>query len=796
MDLRIAVLGICLTALPALAGDVLPQTPAPFAGKIAPGTADSVAAFPKPVMPAKGAPNVLLILTDDVGFAAESPFGGPVPAPHLDRLAKDGLVYNRFNTTAMCSPTRAAVLTGRNHHAVATGTVLDFTTGYPGYWSIIPKSAATVGEVLRQNGYSTAWFGKNHNTPGWERSPAGPFDHWPTGLGFDYFYGFMAAETNQWTPTLYRDTAQLPTPRDPGYILDRDLADDAIRWVHNQKAGAPDRPFFIYYATGSGHSPHHAPQDWIDRFKGKFDQGWDKVRDETFQREKAMGIIPADAVDNPRPEGLPAWESLTPQQKTIYAHFMEVYAGVLAYQDDQIGRVIEELRRMGQLDNTLVMFIEGDNGASAEGGLGGTLNEMGHSVNGAGESQDYLLSMLGKMGGPETYEHYPSGWAWAMNTPFQLFKSYASHLGGVRNGLIVSWPDGIKTRGVRSQFHHVVDIMPTILEAAHVPVPTSVNGVQQQPMSGVSMLYSFDHPDAPDRHHIQYFEMLGNRAIYQDGWLANTTPKRLPWGGLYKSDGHADTSYGWELYDLAHDYSQSRNVAAEHPDRLKALEALFDKEARLNNVYPLDDNLNLDRFHAAAKAYESPNPVYAYWGPDISVGNEVMPPILGRSFSIDADVVIPQAGGEGVLVAAGSKFGGWAFFLKKGVPVALQSMSPQAQYQFRIAGTTAIPPGPARIRYDFAYDGGGPGKGGAMTISVNGQQVASGRIGRTINLLAERDDTFDIGFDAGTPVSDEYADGGRFTGEIHKVAVTIEGADPLAGQPRKPERIEKVLDGQ
>ena len=779
---------------------VLPHPPAPFAGKIAPNTAGSVPAFPKELTPPKGAPNVLLIMTDDVGFAAESTFGGPIPAPHLDRLAANGLIYNRFNTAAMCSPTRAALLTGRNHHAVATGTVLDFTTGYPGYWSLIPKSAATVAQVLREDGYSTAMFGKNHNTPGWERSSAGPFDRWPTGLGFDYFYGFMAAETNQWTPTLYRDTAQVPTPRDPNYILDHDLANDAIRWIHNQKAGAPDRPFFIYYATGSGHSPHQAPKEWIDRFKGKFDQGWDKVRDQTFQRQKARGIIPGDAVDNPRPAGLPAWDSLSPDQKTIYARMMEVYAGVLAYQDDQVGRVIDELQRMGQLDNTLVIFIEGDNGASAEGGLTGTLNEMGHGVNGAAESQDYLLGMLDKMGGPETYEHYPSAWAWAMNTPFQLFKSYASHLGGVRNGLVISWPAAIKDRGVRSQFHHVVDIMPTILEAVHVVNPTMVDGVKQQPMDGVSMVYSFDHPDGPDQHHVQYFEMLGNRAIYQDGWLANTTPKRLPWGGLYVSDGHADTSYKWELYDLKKDYSQSHDIAAEHPDKLKALEALFDKEAKRNNVYPIDDNMNLDRFRAAQKAYESPNPVYEYWGPNISVGNEVMPPILGRSFSIDADIVVPQAGADGVLVAAGSKFGGWAFFLKNGTPVALESMSPQAQHQLRVAGIAPIPPGPAEIRYDFDYDGGGPGKGGTMRISVNGQQVASGRIEHTINLLAERDDTFDIGFDAGTPVSDDYQNGGHFSGEIRKVIVTVKGADPLAGKTdavkHTPERVERILDGQ
>ncbi len=815
MGLRIAVLGIaCLVgfagslphdshAAPAVAGSILPAPPAPFAGKIGPNVIESTPAFPKPLTAPKGAPNILLIMTDDVGFAASSTFGGPIPTPNLDKLAANGLRYNRFNTTAMCSPTRAALLTGRNHHAVATGTVLDFTTGYPGYWSIIPKSAATVGEVLKDNGYNTAWFGKNHNTPGWERSPAGPYDHWPVGLGFEHFYGFMAAETDQWTPTMYRDNSLVAIPKnDPDYILDHDLADEAIRWIHNQKAGAPDKPFFAYYATGSGHGPHQAPKAWIEKFKGKFDQGWDQTRADTFKRQKEGGVIPADAANNPRPAGVPAWDSLSADQKKLYAHFMEVYAGVLAYQDEQVGRVIDELQRMGQLDNTLVMFIEGDNGASAEGGAGGTFNEMG-VVNGVHESQDWKLSMLDQMGGPNTYEHYPIGWAWAMNTPFQWFKSYASHLGGVRNGLVVSWPARIKDKGaIRPQFHHVVDIMPTILEAAGVRAPTVVNGTEQQPVDGVSMVYTFDKANAPSEHHVQYFEMLGNRAIYQDGWMANTTPKRTFDGGLYVSDGHPDTSYGWELYDLTKDYSQAHNIAADYPDKLKALEALWLDEAKRNKVLPLDDNMNLVRFSDARRAYESKSAVYDYWGGDISVGNEVMPPILGRSFSIVADVVIPSSGADGVLAAAGSKFGGWGFFLKNGRPVALESFSQQATDQYRVAGTTAIPAGPAKIEYDFDYDGGGVGKGGVLRIGVNGQEVARGRVEHTINLLAERDDTFDIGFDAGTPVSDEYTNGGRFTGDIRKVTVTIKGSDPLAGPPNaapaKPSsaRMEKTLQGE
>jgi len=755
-------------------GDViLPPAPAPFAGHVGRNAAESTPDFPKLVKAPANAPNILLVLTDDVGFGAAGTFGGLVPTPNLDRLAASGLRYNRFHTTAMCSPTRAALLTGRNHHAVANGVVTDFSSGYPGYWSILPRSAATIAEVLRQNGYNTAFFGKHHMVPAPQTSNAGPFDLWPTGLGFEYFYGFIGAETDQWTPALYRSTSPVDPPR--GSVLDKDLADDALRWIHNQKAAAPDKPFFVYYAPGTAHAPHQAPREWIDKFRGKFDQGWDQARGDVFARQKAMGIIPPDTVMTPRPDGIPAWDLLTPEQKRIDARMMEVFAGMLAYQDDQFGRIVGELQRMGEIDNTLVIFIEGDNGAAAEAGLHGSTNPMGVAVNGARETQEWMLRMLDEMGGPNTHENYPMGWAWAANTPFPFFKQFASHLGGTRNGMVISWPARIEDAGgMRSQFHHLVDIMPTILDAVGVPAPTMVNGVRQQPVDGISMTYTFDAPHAPDRHTTQYFEMMGNRAIYHDGWLANTTPRRLPWATqMFPGSPDPDKSYEWELYDLRADYGQSRNLASTYPDKLDTLQQLWWKEAERNHVLPLDDRLNLDRFVAAERAYRAPRTEYVYWGKDIMVSAPVGPPILGRSFSITADVVIPAGGGDGVLVACGGRFGGWSFYLKDGKPVALVAVSQQTQEHFRVAATNAVAPGAARIRFDFDYDGGGMNRGGEMRISVNGQEVARGHLERTISKLAELTETFDVGLDSGTPVADDYPNDGRFNGEIAKLQVEV-----------------------
>ena len=755
------------SASPLAAQTVLPAPAAPFAGKIGPTYADSTPAFPKPVAAPAGAPNVLLILTDDVGFGAASTFGGPIPTPNLDRLAARGLVYNRFHTTAMCSPTRASLLTGRNHHAVGNGIVANLSTGFPGYTNILPKSAATVAEVLRQNGYNTAMVGKHHNAPEADVSPAGPFDMWPTGLGFEHFYGFMSAETNQFTPALYRGTTAIPTLKDG--VLDKALADEAIQWIHNQKASAPDKPFFLYYATGSAHAPLQAPADWIAKFKGQFDKGWDAVRAETVRRQKRLGIIPSATQDTARPDGLKAWSELTPDQRRINARFMEVYAAMLAYQDAQIGRVLDELDRMGESNNTLVMFIEGDNGAAAEGGENGSSNPMSAFANAMQEDDRLLLANLDKIGGPDAVANWGYGWAWATNAPFRWFKQYASHLGGTRNGLVVSWPDHIKARGVRSQFTHVTDVMPTILEVAGLKTPDVVNGVAQQRIDGVSFAYSFAAPKAPERHDTQYFEMMGNHAIYHQGWLASSTPINLPW---QRGDGSVlPNQYKWELYDLRKDFSQAHDLAASQGAKLKEMQALFRKEAERNQVLPLDDRLTLARFQAA-EGQRPHRSTYSYWGAGISIPSVSAAPLLARSFRITADIDVPNEPATGALVALGSKFGGWSFYLKDGRPVALMAASQLAGDQSQVSSMQPLAAGQQRLVFDFRYDGG-VNAGGEMTISANGNIIGRGRIARTISKLPEMSDTLDIGFDADTPVTSDYASGGHFPGRIGKVDIAV-----------------------
>lgn len=748
--------------------NVLPKPDPAFKGKIGRTLADSKADFPSPVQAPEGAPNILLVLTDDVGFASASTFGGQIPTPNLDRLADSGLRYNRFHTTAMCSPTRAALLTGLNAHAAGSGVVI--MSGYPGYSGIIPRNAPSIARILRDNGYSTAMFGKHHNLAQLQNSQAGPFNQWPTGLGFDYFYGFIGGDTDQFRPKLYRNTQPADPKPSPGYILDRDLADDAIRWIHNQKAVAKDKPFFLYYAPGTAHAPHQAPKEWIARFKGEFDQGWDKVREEIFARQKALGVIPADAVLTPRPREIPAWNSLNAPQKQVYARMMEVYAGMLAFQDAQFGRIVDELRRMGQLDNTLVVFIQGDNGASGEGHLEGTLNEIGHLANGVRESEEEMAAHLDGMGGPNTYQVYPIGWALAMDTPFQWTKQIASHLGGIRNGLVVSWPKGIRVRGeVRSQFHHVNDIAPTLLEAAGIQAPTAIDGVTLRPMDGVSMAYSFDDAKAPDRHTTQYFELLGNRAIYQDGWMANTAPRRLPF-----EPSPRPGDYQWELYDLTTDFSQARNLAAVQPERLKALQDLWWQEAERNNVLPVDDDIrSRDRQAPLMARLAGRRNDFEFWGADTSISADSAPSLAARSFSISARVTVPTGGGDGVLLASGSHLGGWSFHLKNGRPVALHAFSHKHGDKFVVAAKSAVPTGDALIRYDFDYDGGGMLKGGLMHISVNGKKVASGRIERTIMLTVSMGETFDIGRDTGATVADGLRGDGAFNGRIEKVEVHL-----------------------
>ncbi|MCB1676491.1 MAG: arylsulfatase [Halioglobus sp.] len=762
-----AVALMVFAAAPAMAQTVLPPPAEPFAGEIGMTYADSTAAFPTSVTPPPGAPNVVLFMTDDVGFGAASTFGGLIPTPHLDALAAQGLRYNRFHTTAMCSPTRAALLTGRNHHAVGNGIVANLSTGFPGYNNLLPKSAATVAEVLRQNGYNTAMFGKHHNAPEHQVSAAGPFDLWPTGLGFEYFFGFMGAETNQFTPALYRGITPLPTLHKG--VLDTALADDAIDWLHQQKAAAPDKPFFIYFATGTAHAPLQAPADWIAKFKGRFDKGYDEVRSETVARQKELGIIPADAVNTPRPEQIPAWKDLSSAQRRINARLMEVYAAMLAYQDDQFGRLLDEIERMGLRDNTLVIFIEGDNGSAAEAGMHGSMNPMSRFANGTRESEQDLLENLEKIGGPDAVPNFGYGWTWATNAPFRLAKQYASHLGGTRNGMVVSWPRRIETHGVRSQFSHVIDIAPTILEAAGIASPAVVNGVEQQPVDGISLVYSFDAPDAPERHTTQYFEMMGNRAIYHEGWLASTTPPSEPWGD--ERTTLLPNDYKWELYDLRDDFSQADNLAQAQPEKLEQLQALFMSEARRNQVLPLDNRLTMERFSATASQHPRADH-YTYWGAGVSVPVASAAPILNHSFTISAQIESTE-GAAGVVLAAGSKFGGWSFFVNDGVPVALMAASQLNGDQSRVAADGKLPVDKSVLTYQFISDGG-INAGGEMRISVDGQEIGRGRIARTISKFPELTDTLDIGFDADTAVTDDYRDGGKFNGVIKRVDITID----------------------
>jgi len=748
--------------------------PTPFQGVVSPDPEQSRKDFPRlPTAPA-GAPNILLLLIDDLGFGASSTFGGPVPTPNLDRLAAAGLRYNQFHTTAMCSPTRAALLTGRNPHNVGTGALTDFADGYPGYSSFMPKSAATVAQVLRGNGYSTAWFGKNHNIPTGQLSAAGPFDQWPTALGFDYFFGFIGADTDQWHPQLFRGVSRAPDG-DGNEVLDKRLADDAIDWIHNQKAAAPDKPFFIYYAPGTAHTPHQAPADWIAPFKGKFDLGWDAVRQATLARQKALGIVPRGAELAPRPSFVPAWNTLSADEKRVQARYMEVFAGMLAYQDAQIGRVLDELQRMGQLNNTLVIFVDGDNGADAAGGPAGALTEVGEMAN-KRSTLAQKLAHIDEFGGPNVQQNYSAGWAVAMNTPFPYYKQIASHLGGTRNGLVISWPSKITHPGLRSQYHHVIDIMPTILEAAQISAPDAVDGVKQKQIDGVSMKYSFEDPTSASHRQVQYYEMLGNRAIYDHGWLASTTPIRQPW--RLSSDPTANQNlsetYKWELYDLTKDFSQTQDLAAREPKRLEEMKALFASEAKRNNVYPLDDRTGFDRSGAMRRVYASHRDHYAYWGKNISLTGDVAPPLANRAFAIEARIHASSAQSTGVLAAVGSRFGGWSFYLKDGHPAVVENLVGMPEDEFRLVAPEPAPGDrPTTIRFAFSYDGGGVGKGGAVSIAIDGREVANARLPQSIVVAGGLTETFDIGLDRGVTVTDDYAGNGAFAGSIEKLTVDL-----------------------
>lgn len=779
---------------------VLPRTETPFKGKIGRTASESTPDFPKGITAPKGAPNVLLILTDDVGFGASSTFGGAIPTPTMDQLAKAGLSYNTFHTTALCSPTRAALITGRNHHTNATGVITEMGTGFPGYNSVMQKSSGTVGEILKQNGYNTSWFGKNHNVPDWQSSQAGPFDLWPTALGFEYFYGFIGGDTDQWHSAVFEGTRPIEAEEqrgpDPKHF-DEILADKAISWIRLQHSLAPDKPFFAYYAPGLTHAPHHAPKEWIAKFKGQFDQGWDKLREETYARQLKKGVIPAGTKLTERPKEIPAWDSLDADQKRLFARMMEVYAGSLAYVDYNIGRVVAAVEETGEMDNTLIIYQMGDNGASGEGTLQGLANELGVIANGVQESIPYLLSIMDDLGGPKTYNHYPVGWAHAMDTPFQWTKQVASHFGGTRNGLVISWPKRIKQAGeVRSQFSHVIDIVPTILEAAGVKAPTVLNGVKQAPIEGASMVYSFDNAKAVTRHPTQYFEMLANRGIYHNGWIANTSPQRLPWAP--PAPGVASPSpddFKWELYNVAEDFSQSNNVAAQNPAKLKELQGVFDREARKYNVYPLDASF-AERGEAGLRpSLTSGRSRFTYYPGAVRIPEGATPDLKNKSFVITAEVEIPEGGSEGVLITQGGRFGGWGMLLVNGKPEFDYSFSNEARYKYRIASDRKLASGKHTIKFDFKYDGSGYGKSGTGTIFVDGEQVAQGKIERTIPIRFSLDETMDVGEDTGTPVVEDYADKMpfKFTGILKKVVIDLGKSGLTARDEKELEELHKRL---
>lgn len=757
--------------------DGLPRPQPEFKGKVNRLAKDSTPDFPAEVQAPKGAPNVLLILTDDVGFGASSTFGGPIATPTFDKLAASGLRFNRFHTTALCSPSRAALITGRNHHSVATGIVMEMGTGYPGYNTLMPRSCGTIGAILKGNGYGTSWFGKNHNVPDWHTSPAGPFDLWPTGLGFEYFYGFLGGDTDQWHPALFENTRPIiEESHDSNYHLDRDLADRTINWIREQKSVAPQKPFFAYYSTGTPHAPHQAPKDWIARFKGQFDQGWDKVREQTLERQKKLGIVPANTKLTPRPKEIPRWDSLSADQKKLYARMMEVYAGTLAHCDYHAGRVVEAIEQLGERDNTIIIYVQGDNGASAEGSLQGTVNELATMLNGVTEDMPYLMSMYDKLGSDLTFNHYPVGWAHAMNAPLRWTKQVASHFGGVRNGLVISWPKGIKAKGeIRDQFCHLIDIVPTILEAAGIQAPATIDGVQQKPIEGTSLVYTFDDARAKERHSTQYFELLGNRGLYHEGWMASTTPLRLPWvtgSGVAPSPD----DFKWELYHVAEDFSQANDLAAVNPQKLKELQEVFDREAKKYDVYPLDSSF-ADRANPAIRpSLTRGRTTFTYYPGTVRIPEATAPDIKNKSYRVTADVEIPQGGADGVIVTQGGRFLGWGLLLLDGKPVFVHGLSNQEQHKYRIASSEKLSPGKHSIVFEFKYDGGGIGRGGDGTILVDGKKVAQGHIARTVGIRFSADETLDIGMDLGTPVIEDYAAKMpfKFTGTIGKVVIDLQ----------------------
>jgi arylsulfatase len=764
-------LGSAAATPPAATPSELPRPDFHFQGNVGRTFLDSdPPQFPQPVQPPTGAPNIVLILIDDAGFGQFSTFGGAVPSPTMDRLAAEGLRYNRFHTTALCSPTRAALITGRNHHSASFAGITEMATGYDGYTCVLPKSCGTIGEVLRQNGYMTAWIGKNHNTPPWETSAAGPFDRWANGLGFDYFYGFNGGDMNHWNPTLFEDHTLVPASTDPNYHLTTDLADRAIAWVRKVTSIAPDKPYFLYVAPGATHAPHHTPEDWIAKFKGKFDGGWDRYREETLARQKKLGVVPPDTKLTERSRGLPAWDSLGPDEKRLYARMMEVFAAYGAHCDHEMGRVVEACKQLPGADNTIFIYIAGDNGSSAEGGLEGSLCEN-LFFNGIKEKWQDNIKAINELGGPKHFNHFPSAWAHAMNTPFQWTKQVASHFGGTRNPMIISWPARIRDAGgLRDQFLHVIDVAPTLYELCGITAPRELNGVPQKPIEGESFAFSLADAKTPSKRRTQYFELGCNRGLYHDGWMASA-PSFVPWEPV--REAFDPDKAVWELYNVDSDFSQANDLAAANPEKLRQLQDLWWVEAAKYNVLPLDWRAT-ERFNGEAMGRPSlvrGHNKLTYYPGTFGVPDAAAPPMLNKSWTITAEIDVPDGHTSGMIITHGGLEGGYGLYLRDGRPTFVYNFLSVERPTF--ASASPLRPGKTTLVVDFVYDGGGIGRGGTLTMTANGAKLAEGRIPRTIPANMSLGEGLDIGRDTGSPIDFTYQLPFAFTGKIEKVTVEL-----------------------
>ena len=794
------------SATTTISGEQLPPPPQNFEGKIERSVKDSKPFWPARVVPPKGAPNVLLIMTDDAGYGVSSTFGGVIPTPALDRIAKNGLRYTNFHSTALCSPTRAALITGRNHHSVGFGVISEQATGYPGYDSIIPRDSATIGRILRDNGYATSWFGKDHNTPAFQASQSGPFDLWPTGMGFEYFYGFVGGDTNQWQPNLFRNTTQIyPFVGKPGWNLTTAQADDAIEYLHRMKALDPSKPFFLYYVPGGTHAPHHPTPEWIDKISKMhlFDQGWNKLREQIFTNQKKLGVIPKTAKLTPWPKDLlKEWDQLSADEKKMFIRQVDVFAAYAAYTDHEIGRVIQAVDDLGELDNTLIVYIEGDNGTSSEGTLNGTPNEVAMFNQVDVPVEDQLKYFYDVWGSDKTYGHMAVPWAWAFDTPFAWTKQIASHFGGIRQGMAISWPGHMKDLGgIRNQFHHVIDIVPTILEVTGVGAPKTVDGIEQKPIEGVSLAYTFDpkNANAKSRHETQYFEMFGDHAIYHDGWILSTKVMRPPW--VTMAGTRDPSTYPWELYDLSKDWTQSDDVAAKNPTKVKEMEDLFWTEAQKYQVLPLDATV-AERIITPRPSITAGRNTFTWTQPLTGTPNGDAPSLLNASYHFTAEVEIPQNGADGMLITQGGRFAGYGFYLLKSKPVFLWNLIDLKRVRWE---GPVLSPGKHTLEFDFKYDGLGMGtlafgspsgiaQSGTGVLSVDGKAVDTQKMERTLPFILQWDENLDVGSDTLTGVNDaDYQPPFAFTGTIDKITLTIDRPQLTAADEQKLEEAARAL---